>query len=289
MITKSRRLRELLAKPGLVMAPGSYDAFSAKVVEKAGFDAVYLSGGGSAGSLGYADFGLRTLTEKFIQLEGICSSLNIPLIADGEAGYGSAIHVLRMIREYEKAGASGMHMEDQDLPRRCGHMKGKKLVSQKEFVNKIKAAVDARTDPDFLLISRIDAIAVEGFDRAIERAHAYIEAGIDVLFFEAIESEEQLRKIPKLIKKPLLVNLVEGGKTPIINAKELEKMGYKIAIYPSTTLMAAVYAMEKALKELKRTGTTDGIRAEMATFQYVYRDLAGWDKVMELIDKYSAE
>jgi len=288
-MNNAKRLRELLRKPGLIMAPGSYDAFSAKLVEKAGFDVVYLSGGGSAGSLGYADFGLRTLTEKAIQLEGICNSLNIPLIADGEAGYGSAIHVIRMIREFEKAGAAGVHIEDQDLPRRCGHIAGKKLVSKKEFVEKIKAAVDARTNPDFVLISRIDAIAVEGFDGAIERAQAYIEAGIDVLFFEATENEEQLCKIPQLIKKPLLVNLVEGGKTPIINAKELEKMGYKIAIYPSSSLMAAVYAMEKLLKELKRTGTTDSMRGQMASFEYTYKDLAGWGNGMELIEKYSAE
>lgn len=283
----TKRLRELMAKPGLIMAPGSYDAVSAKLVERAGFGVVYLSGGGSAGSLGYPDFGLRTLTEKAIQLEGICSNLNIPLLADGEAGYGVAIHVMRMIREFEKAGAAGVHIEDQDLPRRCGHIKGKKLVSKEEFVNKIKAAVDSRLDPDFLLISRVDAIAVNGLDDAIDRANAYIEAGVDVVFFEAIESEDQLRKIPQLIKKPLLVNLVEGGKTPFLNAKELEKMGYKIAIYPSSSLLAAVHAIENVLKELKLTGTTEGMREKMATFQYLYKDLIGWDRAMDLIDKYS--
>jgi len=287
-MNRAKRLRELLRRPGLLMAPGSFDAFSAKLVERAGFDAVYLSGGGSAGSLGYADYGLRTLTEKAIQLEGICNSLSIPLIADGEAGYGSAIHVRRMMREFEKAGAAGLHMEDQDLPRRCGHIGGKKLVSQQEFVNKIKAAVDSRTNPDFLLISRIDAIAVEGFDRAVERALAYIEAGVDVLFFEATESVEQLRKLPRLIPKPLLVNLVEGGKTPFLKAKDLEDMGYKIAIYPSSALFAAVHAMEQVLKELKRTGTTEGFKDRMSDFGHVYRDLAGWDQGMELIDKYGA-
>ena len=287
-MNRAKRLRELLRRPGLLMAPGSFDAFSAKLVERAGFDAVYLSGGGSAGSLGYADYGLRTLTEKAIQLEGICNSLSIPLIADGEAGYGSAIHVRRMMREFEKAGAAGLHMEDQDLPRRCGHIGGKKLVSQQEFVNKIKAAVDSRTNPDFLLISRIDAIAVEGFDRAVERALAYIEAGVDVLFFEAPESVEQLRKLPRLIPKPLLVNLVEGGKTPFLKAKDLEDMGYKIAIYPSSALFAAVHAMEQVLKELKRTGTTEGFKDRMSDFGHVYRDLAGWDQGMELIDKYGA-
>jgi 2,3-dimethylmalate lyase len=288
-MNKAKKLRELLRKPGLLMAPGAFDGFSAKLVEKAGFGAVYLSGAGSAGSLGYADFGLRTLTEQAIQLEGICGSLDIPLIADGEAGYGSAIHVIRTVREFEKAGASGLHMEDQDLPRRCGHIAGKKLVAKDEFVEKIKAAVAARTDPDFLLISRIDAIAVEGFDKAVERGHAYISAGSDALFFEAPENEEQLRKLPKMFEKPLLVNLVEGGKTPILNAKELEKMGYKIAIYPGSSLMAAVYAMEKVLQELKRTGTTDGMRSQMASFASVFRDLAGWDKGMEVIEKYSAE
>ena len=287
-MNRAKRLRELLRRPGLLMAPGSFDAFSAKLVERAGFDAVYLSGGGSAGSLGYADYGLRTLTEKAIQLEGICNSLSIPLIADGEAGYGSAIHVRRMMREFEKAGAAGLHMEDQDLPRRCGHIGGKKLVSQQEFVNKIKAAVDSRTNPDFLLISRIDAIAVEGFERAVERALAYIEAGVDVLFFEAPESVEQLRKLPRLIPKPLLVNLVEGGKTPFLKAKDLEDMGYKIAIYPSSALFAAVHAMEQVLKELKRTGTTEGFKDRMSDFGHVYRDLAGWDQGMELIDKYGA-
>jgi carboxyvinyl-carboxyphosphonate phosphorylmutase len=284
----AKKLRKLLEEPGLIMAPGAYDAISAKLIEKAGFDVVYLSGGGSAGSLGYPDFGLRTLTEKVIQLEGICHDLNIPLIADGEAGYGSAIHVMRMIREFEKAGAAGVHIEDQDLPRRCGHIGGKKLVSKEEFVNKIKAAVDSRRDPNFLLISRIDAIAVEGFERAIERANAYIEAGIDVVFFEAIENIEQMEKLPKIINKPLLINLVEGGKTPFLNSKDLENMGYKIAIYPSSALFAAVNAINRILKELKTTGTTNGMKDEISTFEFVYKDLLGWNRAMELIEKYSA-
>jgi len=283
----AKRLSGLLRKPGLIMAPGAYDAISAKLVERAGFDVVYLSGGGAAGALGYSDHGLVTLTEQTIQLQGICASLNIPLIADGETGYGSAIHVIRMIKEFEKVGVAGVHIEDQDIPKRCGHVPGKRLVSKEEFVNKIKAAVDARTDPDFLLIGRIDAIGVNGFEDAIERANAYIDAGVDVVFFEAIENEEPLRRIPELIDKPLLVNLVEGGMTPILTAKELEGIGYKIAIYPASTLLASVYAIANVLKELGSSGTTEGMKGQMATFDYVYGDLCGDKKTSELIEKYN--
>ena len=287
-MTQLRRLRDLLTQNKLTMAAGAYDVISARIVEEAGFPVVYYSGGVSAGALGYPDFGLRTLTEMIIQLEGVCRAVDVPVIADGEAGFGTPLNVARMVQEYERIGVAGLHIEDQDLPRRCGHLGGKRLVSTKDHAAKIRAAVDSRTDPDLLIIARIDAIAVNGLDDAMARAEAYIEAGADMLFFEAFESVKQMEKVCRhFASVPLLANMVEGGKTPFLPAKDLEELGFRLVIYPVTTVLAATFQMKKVLKELKEKGTTQGLWTEMLSFGEVFNGLLGWDQALSFIDRYS--
>ena len=272
------------------MAAGAYDVISARLVEEAGFPLVYYSGGVSAGALGYPDFGMRTLTEMVLQLEGVCRAVNVPVIADAEAGFGSVLNVVRMVQEYERIGVAGLHIEDQDLPRRCGHLGGKVLVSARDHAAKIRAAVENRTHPDTLIIARIDAIAVNGLDDAIARAEAYLKAGADMLFFEAFESVKQMEKIcHQFTNIPLLVNMVEGGKTPFLPARDLEELGFRVAIYPVTGVLAAAYQMKKVFKTLRDTGTTQGAWHEMLPFTELFNGLLGWDQALAFIDHYSGE
>jgi len=271
------------------MAAGAYDVISARLVEEAGFPIVYYSGGVSAGALGYPDFGLRTLTEMVMQLEGVCRAVSVPVIADAEAGFGSVLNTVRMVLDYERIGVAGLHIEDQDLPRRCGHLGGKVLVSAKDHAAKIRAATENRANPDTMIIARIDAIAVNGLDDAIARAETYLEAGADMLFFEAFESMKQMEKACNRFAKrtPLLVNMVEGGKTPFLPARDLEELGFRLAIYPVTAVLAATYQIKKALKTLHETGTTQGGWHEMLPFSEVFNGLLGWDQALSFIDHYS--
>ena len=239
-MSQAQSLRTLLSQDRLLMAAGAYDVISARLVEEAGFPLVYYSGGVSAGALGYPDFGLRTLTEMVMQLEGVCRAVGVPVIADAEAGFGTVLNVVRIVQEYERIGVAGLHIEDQDLPRRCGHLGGKVIVPAKEHAAKIRAAVENRTNPDTVIIARIDAIAVNGLDDAIARADTYLEAGADMLFFEAFESVKQMEKVCRRFSKaPLLVNMVEGGKTPFLPLQDLQELGFRIAIYPVTAVLAA--------------------------------------------------
>jgi carboxyvinyl-carboxyphosphonate phosphorylmutase len=287
-MTQLGRLRDLLTQNKLTMAAGVYDVISARIVEEAGFPVVYYSGGVSAGALGYPDFGLRTLTEMIIQLEGVCRAVDLPVIADAEAGFGTPLNVARMVQEYERIGVAGLHIEDQDLPRRCGHLGGKVLVSAKDHAAKIRAAVDSRANPDLLIIARIDAIAVNGLDDAMARAAAYVEAGADMLFFEAFESIKQMERVCSHFSAiPLLANMVEGGKTPFLSAKDLEEIGFSLVIYPTTMVLAATFQMKKVLKELKEKGTTQNMWREMLSFDEVFNDLLGWDQALSFIDHYS--
>jgi 2,3-dimethylmalate lyase len=289
-MTQLRRLRDLLKQNKLIMAAGAYDVISARIVEEAGFPVVYYSGGVSAGALGYPDFGLRTLTEMILQLEGVCRAVDIPVIADAEAGFGTPLNVARMVQGYERIGAAGLHIEDQDLPRRCGHLGGKRLVPTKDHVAKIRAAVDSRADPDLLIIARIDAIAVNGLDDAMARAEAYLEAGADTLFFEAFESIKQMEKVCQHFSAvPLLANMVEGGKTPFLPARDLEEMGFRLVIYPVTAVLAATFQIKKVLKELREKGTTQSTWGEMLSFGEVFNGLLGWDQALSFIDQYSHE
>ena len=252
----STRLRRMLAEPGLIVAPGAYDGFSARLIEAAGFSAVYMTGAGTAAShLGQPDLGLTTLTEMATHASHLAGCISLPLIADADTGYGNALNVVRTVREYEKAGVAGLHLEDQVAPKKCGHIAGKQIVSAAEFADKIRAAVEYKTDPDLVIIARTDARAVSGLDDAIERANVYREAGADVIFFEAPQSLEEIERVAREVKAPLLANMVQGGKTPAVKVSELERLGFKIVIFPGVCMRAAVPAMESALQRLKQTGT----------------------------------
>ena len=287
-MVQAQSLRAMLRQDRLLMAAGAYDVISARLVEEAGFPLVYYSGGVSAGALGYPDFGMRTLTEMVMQLEGVCRAVSVPVIADAEAGFGTVLNVVRMVQEYERIGVAGLHIEDQDLPRRCGHLGGKVLVSAEDHAAKIRAATDNRSHPDTVIIARIDAIGVNGFDDALTRADAYLEAGADCLFFEAFESIKQMEKACRQFSEvPLLVNMVEGGKTPFLPAQDLAEMGFRIAIYPVAGVLAAAYQMKKAYTTLKETGTTQSLWHEMLPFNDVVNGLLGWDQALEFIDSYT--
>ena len=290
-MSQAQSLRTLLAQDQFLMAAGAYDVISARLVEEAGFPLVYYSGGVSAGALGFPDFGLRTLTEMVLQLEGVCRAVNVPVVADAEAGFGSVLNTVRMVLDFERIGVAGLHIEDQDSPRRCGHLGGKVLVSTAEHAAKIRAATENRTNPDTVIIARIDAIAVNGLDDAVYRADAYLDAGADMLFFEAFESVKQMEKVCGRFasKTALVVNMVEGGKTPFLPARDLEDLGFKLAIYPVASVLAASFQMRKALRTLRETGTTQGVWHEMLPFGEVFNGLLGWDQALSFIDQYQVK
>lgn len=257
-MSNGKRLRELLAQNEIVVAPGAHDALIAKIIAKAGFKALYLTGAGVAyTTLGKPDIGLITMTEMVQKAAYICEAAGIPVIADGDTGYGNALNVIRTVREYERAGVACIQLEDQVMPKRCGHMSGKALVSTGEMVGKIKAACDARHDQDFLIMARTDAIGVEGLEGAMERAHRYREAGADVLFIEAPPSVEDMKRMCReFAGVPLLANMVEGGKTPLFPAEELQAMGYKMVIYPGAAARVIAKAVTGLMGELKSKGST---------------------------------
>ena len=261
-----KKLRALLAGKGYVIVPGAYDTLTARLVQVAGFEAVYLTGGGYSRANGYPDVGLLTMSEIAQWISRTVEAVDIPVIADMDAGYGNALNVIRSVREYEKTGVSAFHLEDQVSPKKCGHYEGKQVVSKAEMIGKIKAAVDTRRDADMVIIARSDARAIEGLQASIDRVNAYLEAGADVGFVEAPQSAEELAAAARQLTKPALVNIFEGGKTPALPARELEAMGYRIGIYPSQTHRAAIAAAKKVLAVLKRDGDTVAIESELATF-----------------------
>jgi 2-methylisocitrate lyase-like PEP mutase family enzyme len=266
-MTPRQQLRQLIARGGYTIVPGAYDTLTAKLVEAAGFEAVYLTGGGYSRASGYPDIGLLTLSENVRFIGLTVEAVGIPVIADADTGYGNAINVIRTVREYEKSGVAGFHIEDQVAPKKCGHYEGKEVVPSAEMVGKIHAAVDTRRDPDLVIIARSDARAVEGLQAAVDRVNAYLEAGADIGFVEAPQNVEELRIVARSLKKPALVNVFEGGKTPMVSARELEAMGFRLGIYPSQTHRAAIRAAQKVLAVLKSDGDTTRIEAELATFQ----------------------
>ncbi len=252
----STRLRELLKGPDIVVAPGAYDGFSARLVEAAGFKAAYMTGAGTAAShLGQPDLGLTTLTEMATHAAHLAGCLSIPLIADADTGYGNVLNVVRTVREYERAGVAGLHIEDQVAPKKCGHIAGKQVIPTNEFCDKIRAASEYRTDPDLLIIARTDARAVTGLDDAIERGNRYAEAGADVIFVEAPQSMDEVQRIAREVKAPLLANMVPGGKTPAVKFSDLGRLGFRIVIYPAVCMGAAVAAIERSLARLRERET----------------------------------
>ncbi|MBV8492877.1 MAG: oxaloacetate decarboxylase [Alphaproteobacteria bacterium] len=262
-----QQLRRLIAQSGYTMVPGAHDTLTARLVEAAGFAAVYLTGGGYSRASGYPDLGLLSLTENAMFIGRTVEAVGVPVIADADTGYGNAINVIRTVREYEKTGVAGFHIEDQVSPKKCGHYEGKEVISRAEMTGKIKAAVDTRRDADMVIIARSDARAIEGLQSAIDRVNAYLEAGADVGFVEAPQTVEELRVVGREVKGPALVNVFEGGKTPMLNAKELEEMRFRLGIYPSQTHRAAIRASQRVLAAMKRDGDTRAIEAELATFQ----------------------
>lgn len=253
-MTKTKRLRELLGAPRPLLAPGAYDGITARLVAQAGFEAVYMTGAGTAATLGYPDFGLVTMTEMVENAARIADAVPIPLIADADTGYGNELNVTRTVRAYEARGVAGIHLEDQVSPKRCGHLDGKEVVPLEAYLTNIRAAVAARRDPDFLLIARTDARAVIGFEEAITRANAALAAGADMAFVEAIPDLDELARVPQRVQGPCLLNVVPGGKTPIVSAADAADMGYRLVIYPSLLIESGIVAGDAALAALRATG-----------------------------------
>ena len=285
-MTLRQVFKQFLKRDKLLVAPGCFDGLSARLVEEAGFEAAYFSGGAVARSMGLPDIGLVTMSEVIERAAQVVSAVKIPVIADADTGYGNAINLVRTVREYERVGVTAIHIEDQITPKRCGHLDGKEVISLPEMIKKLEAALASRADPDFCIIARTDARGVHGLDDAISRARAFAQLDVDAVFVEAPQSESELEQIPRALPNiPLLVNVFKGGKTPMLPVERLEKMGYRIAIYPSETQRAGIYAMRQALSLLKREGTTEAMDEALTTFKQ--RDtIVGLDDWQELERKF---
>jgi carboxyvinyl-carboxyphosphonate phosphorylmutase len=278
---KTTLFRKLVLDDEILVLPGAYDALSAKIVEQTGFKAVTFGGYPASGSLlAKPDVSLLTMTEMVNQARYIAEAVDIPLFVDADTGHGNVTNVARTVREFERAGVAGLFIEDQVFPKRCGHMEGKQVVSTDEMITKIKAAVDARVDDDLMIMARTDSLAVYGIDEAIERGNRCAEAGADIIFIEAPPSIENMRRVCREVKAPMSANMVEGGKTPILTANELQDIGYSIATFPLSTLYAAAYGVRSVMEALSRTGTTVGYMEKMITFTD-FNNLVGLDKVRE--------
>jgi carboxyvinyl-carboxyphosphonate phosphorylmutase len=280
----STSFRHLLSQPGLIVAPGAYDGLSAKLIEQAGFDVVYATGGGISRSCGYPDIGLLTMTEVLMQLRWIVEATQRPVIGDCDTGYGNAINVIRAVREFERIGVAALHLEDQITPKRCGHYEGKEVVSCEEMCKKLEAALEARTDPDLVIIGRTDARATHGLEDAIHRGREYARVGADMIFVEAPRDLDEIKRIADAIDRPLVANMVKGGKTPLLSAAELEALGYKLAIFASDVQRAAIYGMREVLKVMKRDGTPEPFTQ---TIDFPERDaIIGIAEVQQLEERF---
>jgi len=266
MTTAAHALRDLIANHAPVIAPGAFDGLSARLVEQAGFPAVYATGGGIARSLGIPDLGLMGLDEIVKRLEGMVEVTTIPLIADADTGHGNALNAQKTARAFERAGVAGFHLEDQVFPKKCGHYDDKSIVPSKEMTQKIKAVKDALINPEMLLIARTDGLAVEGYEPTLERAHAYMEAGADMIFVEAPTSEAQIEQIARDLPQPKLINMFHGGKTPLMPADRLGELGYSLIIIPSDTQRAAIKGMQEVLEVIRRDGHSAAMQERMVSF-----------------------
>ena len=283
----ARRLRELLAAPDVVIAPGAYDCLSARLIEAAGFPAVYMTGFGTAASyLGRPDVGLLGMSEMVGHAGRIVDAVGVPVIADADTGYGNPINVIRTVHAYESAGVAAIHIEDQLAPKKCGHMDGKQLIPAADMIDKIRAAVAARRSPEFTIIARTDARAVEGLDRALARAHQYRDAGADLLFVEAPENEVEIEAIAASLRGvPLLFNWAEGGKTPPVSLPRLRELGFRLAIFPISMLLVAARAMKEVLDVIKHEGTPAPVLNRMTPFQE-FIDFLGLPEVRDLEHRF---
>ena len=282
------RLRALLDSGQTIVAPGAFDPLAARLVEEAGFPAVYMTGfGTSAALIGRPDVGLLTMTEMAGNAGRIAACVDIPVIADADTGYGNPLNVIRTVGAYEAAGVAGIHIEDQVAPKKCGHMEGKQVIGAQEMAAKVRAAVEARAQPEFVIIARTDARAVEGLERALERARLYRAAGADVLFIEALVSEAEVEEAARAFPgEPLLFNWAEGGKTPPVGLARLTELGYRIVIFPIGTLLAATAAMRAILREIATAGTPAAALADLPTFGE-FLDFIGLPQVREAEQRYA--
>ncbi len=269
-----------------LVIPGVFDAIGAKIAEQVGFNAMFQTGYGTSATLfGMPDYGFIGSAETVDNAKRICRAVSVPVIVDADTGYGNALSVWKLVKELEAAGASGIFLEDQRWPKRCGHMQGKEVVSQEEYAEKLGAALDARTSKNFIIVARTDARASEGLDAAIERGLYNKKIGADAIFVEAPKSIAEMKKIGKSINAPLVANMIEGGATPISSAQDLYKMGYKIILYPLSVLFANTFATMNILKELKKSGTTTKFRKNVVSFDQ-FNDLVELKKFRKLEKKY---
>lgn len=285
--TKRKSLKRRLAEPGLISAPGIFDMISARIADRMGFDALYMTGYGTVASyLGIPDAGMATYTDMVNRAGAMAGGTQTPLIADADTGYGGLLNVDHTVRGYEAAGVSAIQIEDQEFPKKCGHTPGRRVVPMEDMVKKIRVAVDARTDPDFQIIARTDARTSLGLDEALRRAEAYAEAGADILFVESPESIEEMERICRTIDKPLLANLVEGGRTPILTREQLETLGYRLAIFPATGFLAMEKALSGVYGELKSSGSSTELGDALSSFAD-FNQLIGFQRVWDFDKKYA--
>ncbi|GBL41024.1 carboxyvinyl-carboxyphosphonate phosphorylmutase [Nitrosopumilaceae archaeon] len=281
-----KNLKSMLKANKPLVIPGVYDAIGAKIAEKVGFEAMFQTGYGTSATLfGMPDYGFIGATETIDNARRICRAVSVPVIVDSDTGYGNALSVWKLVRELESTGASGIFLEDQRWPKRCGHMQGKEVITQEEYTEKLGAAVDSRQSKDFIIVARTDARATEGLDAAIERSLQNKKTGADAIFIEAPRSLEEMKIIGKAINAPLVANMIEGGATPINSAETLHKLGFKIILYPLSVLFANTFATMSILKELKKTGTTRKFKQKVVNFDQ-FNDLVELPKFQKLEKKY---
>jgi 2-methylisocitrate lyase-like PEP mutase family enzyme len=274
------RLRELLAGDELVVAPGAYDCLTARMVEHAGFPAVYMTGAGTAASLGYPDYGLLTMSEMAGNAARIAAAVGVPVIADADTGFGNELNVVRTVREYAAAGVAALHIEDQEFPKRCGHLDDKVVIGADQFVSRVRAAAEHRPDHDLVLIARTDARAVHGIEEAIERANRALEAGADVAFVEAPQTLDEVAEVPQRVNGPCLLNVVAAGKTPDVGLERAAELGYRVAIVPVLLLAAVLAAGDAALAGLANTGGhPDGVPVMPVEQIFERAGAGGWDEL----------
>ena len=281
------RLRQLLREPGIIAAPGAYDCLTAKIIEREGFPAVYMTGSGtSVSQIGQPDLGLTTLTEMLTNAANISATVNVPVIADADTGYGGILNVQRTVRQYERAGVAAIHIEDQEFPKRCGHLDDKKVIGADEMAQKIRAAVDARTDEDFVIIARTDALAVTGMEDTLARCEKYVEAGADGLFVEALRTHEEVEQVRRVLDVPLLYNFVESGKSPLIPVPELERLGFKIVIFPHSAKGTVCKAVTEVMREIKERGTTERLLDNMVSVVELF-ETVGLSEMLAVDARYA--